>query len=290
MNFKSKSEFLNVEEIKKYINHLSHLIGGTAQFNHSYQIELKAWKKQHGDLWSCSSLLDAKNKYWWHGTFQENKEQLSFLTKGLKDAISVGTECDTLYWSMRVLEWGDVYKGCTGFILDSYSQNNLKSRIIDASNILDGEIGDCSRFNDQDLRMDSGLTKVYSLSSEQSIIFDSRVAAAMSLIAWRLFDVKELKEVNKLKVFAGGKATGNPVNRIKRSHVQGTRIFDQMLTPNNQARLNLLANWILNEAIHVASNKPQNDLYSKWEVSSKTELLRAIEASLFMIGSDISKG
>lgn len=289
MSFTSRKCFLEIPEIIKYTNHLSDLVTARAEFKHTYKIEHKTWKKTYGPAWSCDDLIDAKEKYWWHGSFNDNKEQLAKLSKGLRKAVISGTDCEALYWSLRVLEWGDVYKGCTGYILDNYEKQTLRCKITDATKILDGNEYDVTRFNDSDLRMDSGLTKIYSLNSEQSIIFDSRVSAALVLIAWRLFSNDEIKIVTKLNIFAGGKATGNTVNRVKRSHVNGVKVFNQLLGPTNQARLNLLANWIIAEAITIAELKQPN-IYELWKENTRVGLLRAVEASLFMVGSDISNG
>ena len=115
---------------------------------------------------------------------------------------------------------------------------------------------------------------------------DSRVAAALTLIACRFFTQEQLCSVKELYAFACGKTSGK---KPKRSQIRGENVFSPILQPKNQAHFNLVTNWILDAALVKAKQK-NSDLYTTWKVSNDSELLRAVEASLFMIGSDITSG
>jgi hypothetical protein len=283
----NKQELSKLTIANKFTDYLAQLITGNKSFEHSYNIEFKAWKKNSGETWDCDSLLSAKQKYWWHGSYEQNDKKLKLLSNNLRDALDEDNAVNTLYWALRVLEWGDVYKGCTGYILNCYESNSLCNNLKRAVSILDGGEYQVEQFNDNDLRMDSGLTKIYSLASQSSIIMDSRVAAAMTLIATRILNIEEQQKAKKLNLFACGTAQNKEGK--KRSFIRGKKVFSRYLSPLNQAHHNLIANWLLKDAIKKSKSLTPNIL-SNWQVENDTQFLRAIEASLFMIGSDITNG
>lgn len=282
----TKNELYQLTYVEKFTNYLAQLITGNESFNHSFNIEFTSWKKACGAKWDCDSLLSAKENYWWHGSYEKNDEKLRSLSINLENSLSEGNETDTLFWALRVLEWGDVYKGCTGYILDCFESKSLCTALKRAVSILDGDSYKLEDFTKGELRMDSGLTKIYSLASERSIIMDSRVAAAMTLIATRILNADERKEAKKLNLFACGTAQSS---EKKRSFINGKKVFSRYLSPSNQAHHNLIANWLLDDAIK-KSKLLNPSVMIDWGVTNDTEFLRAIEASLFMIGSDISLG
>lgn len=283
----NKQELLSIPEIRLYIDNLTKHISQDKRFYHEYEIEHKAWKAKSGNTWSCTDLLNAKNNYWWHGNFNENKTQLDKLSKGIQASIENNDENKALYFSLRILEWGDVYKGSVKYILDAYEKKSLCSIIKSATGILDGNEYNIERFNQQDLRMDSGLTKIYSLASSFSVIYDSRVAAALTLLAYRSFSGNQIKEISKLNIFSRSQSVGK---NDKRGNIKGNKTFGKKLNPGNQAHFNLVTNWILCEAIDQAIIANEKEVFKRWSVVSKNDLLRNVEAALFMIGSDISGG
>lgn len=278
LRFSTKFEFLQLPPVMKLVDVLSRLIGGE-DFTHRY---IK---------WSCESLPDAKHHYFWHGDFDENKRQTDSLSTGIKRACKSGNEHDALYWSIKILNWGRVYRECITYILELYESRTLCGKLRDAIAIMDGEHYDLSRFDQKDLRMDSGLTKVYSFGSKRSIIYDSRVSAALFLIAVKYLSPADVEELESICVLAGGSAQSKTkADKRKRVANKTSQIILKPYIKSKkfplQAHLNLVANWILQEAIERAYI--DGDLVSLWGVSSKSELLRAVESALFMIGADIS--
>lgn len=273
--FRNKSEFINIPAVASFIDVLSELIEGKEYFHH--------YKN-----WSCQSLPDAKQKYSWHGDYQSNKEQLDKLSFGLKAAIKSGDEDKALYWCIKILDWGQVYKECVSYVLSLYEQKRLCRAMEDSIKIMDGDCYDLLRFDQDDLRMDSGLTKIYSIGSQKSIIYDSRVTAALFLIATDKLPKSTVKDLEDLLLLAGGKSSSRK-SPNKRGKERAMHLLEPFCTKFNfpkQAHLNLTSNWILQESVAKASQK--SDLSLIWQ-SDIENLLRAIESSLFMIGADISR-
>lgn len=272
--YKNKQQFLAIKQVSLFVEHLANLLT-QGSFKHAYSLRNK-------ETWECHSLLNAKEKYIWQKlNFAETKIKLNNLADLLK--ISANQE-EMLINTIRVMEWGQVYRGCIAYALEKYDENQLQETINKAVSILDGTEYLATEFDQKNLRMDSGLTKVYSLASEQSIIYDSRVSAALMLIGYRFFG--DLEQVAQLRIFAGG---SDSVNSKKRSHINGVKIAKEKLNPTNQGHFNLVANWMLQEAI-ARAQKIDNTLFNDWSVKDNTQMLRAVEAALFMIGADISNG
>tara|TARA_Y100000296_G_C5163874_1_gene253434 strand:- start:366 stop:1490 length:1125 start_codon:yes stop_codon:yes gene_type:complete len=275
ISFQNKAEFIDIVSVSKFIDVLSELIEGK-NFSHHYK------------NWSCDSLPDAKRKYSWHGDYQSNKVHLDKLSLGLKAAIKSRDEGQALYWCIKILDWGQVYKECISYVLSLYEQNKLCRTIEDGIEIMDGDSYDLLRFDQEDLRMDSGLTKIYSIGSERSIIYDSRVTAALFLIATDLLFEDTVRDLELMHILAAGKSSSKnyPNKRGKDSAMHLLEPFCFKSNFPKQAHLNLTSNWILQEAVAKASLK--SDLKLIWQ-SESDGLLRAIESSLFMIGADISR-
>ena len=283
----NKKEFIAIPAVAALVGRLSKLIEGIEPFNHSYSITHKSWAKNHGNsTWQCSSLIDARDQYWWFGDAYQNQTELEDLSRELKSSIRNRNESAALINAIKILDWGQVYKGCLSYLIKKHEEGRFFNSIEDAVRILESnDSAQLCRFDGIDLRMDSGMTKVYSLASDSSIIFDSRVASAITLIAYRVLSMEKINELNHFDVLSVGKAP----NGNKRHTIQGQKLLAKNIgTGRTQARYNLLANWLLSEAIEniIESDKVTN----VWGVSSSNQLLRHVESSLFMIGSDISNG
>jgi len=73
--------------------------------------------------------------------------------------------------AFKVLDWGQVYKGSAGWLIQEYENGCLSKKLKRGAEILDGDEDDVTEFEgNRTLRMDFGLTKVYSLCSKHSII------------------------------------------------------------------------------------------------------------------------
>ena len=285
MPYRNKAEFLNIPEVKNFVEYLGKLISLDENFSHEY------------NGWKCDSLLDAKQKYQWFGTYGENKKILQGYRDGLKSALDQGNEEQVFIFAIKIMDWGNVHKGCVEYVINKYEEKSLCKSISLAVSILDSTTYDLERFDQIQLRMDSGLTKVYSLASSQSIIYDSRVTAALLLIGYRFFGKETLLSLSNLELFAGGKSTGKTQKRMETDeHKAVSRVLEPFKVNRReesifpvQAHFNLISNWMLQEAIRKAHIN-SNNVLERWEEENSSGLLRAVESSLFMIGADIRLG
>jgi hypothetical protein len=286
----NKKELLSNSVISKYVDYLSVLISGE-QFAHAYQITHKSWLKNHKDkfqgssIWSCNSLINARDKYWWFGGISENQAQLALLSQGIKTALANEDHHAVFLNTVKILDWGQVFRGCLSYVVEAHEKFKLTKVINESVALLESEESTSLDEFTKKLRMDSGMTKVYSLASHSSIIYDSRVASALTLIAYRVLSESEVQEISQFDLLAVGSApSGN-----KRNRINGKSLTARKLKPGKtQARYNLIANWLLGEAILRLDDVTKT--CGLWSVNDEKELLGHIEASLFMIGSDISAG
>ena len=292
LDYSNKSELVAIPAVEKFVAVLAELIAGET-FNHAYK------------GWHCDSLPDAKIGYQWHGDYLQNASRLRQLRKQIHQALGIlphsqVDEQAAFIAAVKVFDWGQVHKGCVGYVIEKLEQGHLASRLLAGIAAMDAENYNLARFDQSDLRMDSGLTKVYSLGAERSVIFDSRVCAALLLIATRCLSAQDKQELQRRWLIAGGKSSGKGNKRSAINHVQASLILQpeisrlvdgkKVLFPL-QAHLNLTSNWILQAAVKKAGALNKR-LDSDWQLDiiSNYERLRAVEAALFMIGADISQG
>lgn len=196
------------------------------------------------------------------------------LSQEIKYALQSNNAKDVFIQCIKILDWGQVYRGSVSWVLERYENGTLVDDIRYAVQILDGDEWPASNgFIDGSIRMDSGLTKIYSLASEHSIIYDDRVGGALAFLAREYLSSHEIKEVPpELQFMRGRDKSRNPS--------RGTLIFpgrpvrgkeDEPLFPQH-AYSNLLANWLVAELV--------DRLGSAWSA-------RKVEAALFMIGYQV---
>jgi hypothetical protein len=185
--------------------------------------------------------------------------------------------------ALKVLDWGQVYKGSVGWLIQESERGGLSTKLAQAVQILDGDDGDVTAFNGNNpLRMDSGLTKVYSLCSKRSMIYDDRVGAAMGLLVRLFLDQnKKLwsrtarnKIPKELRFMRGPSKTRN-------ASVPRTYRFPGKQTGSEHAKSNLWANWVIQEVV-----KP----IAFWGYDATEDLaskMRILEGALFMLGYEV---
>jgi len=209
-----------------------------------------------------------------------NEKQLTQLRKSLTDALNKSSAEKTFIAGMKILDWGQVYKGSVRWLIQKYENNELVTSIKEAVRVLDGDrLSVIESFHSsQNLRMDSGLTKVYSLAAEHSIIYDDRVGAALGLIVIQFlranptyqFEAEKDKVPEELRFMRSATASRNPSLKLEGFKFPGKQ------GGALHAQSNLIANWILHK---IAKEVPK-----LWGKSDVTEKLRAMESALFMLG------
>jgi hypothetical protein len=279
---------------------------GERSFEHSYCVKSKAWIKylqdrDRGRVVTLTTLKQALQEYYWlapeqesdegddhespndddvraaRSTFSANEEILLGHSVALKAAIRDENEHAAFVSSIEILDWGQVYRGSVRWVLQQYRSGQLTSKLKLGTKVLSGDqFNELAKFDGQLLRMDSGLTKIFSLAADRSIVYDDRVGGALGWLVVQFLTHErpdlQLKESNRKQgaVPAGLRFMRGPG---KRNPSSGQLVFPSRSTkPNPHARSNLLANWVLDAVVQ----------------SCPAWTMREAEAALFMIGYDVS--
>lgn len=173
---------------------IEYLVVAWNEYTHSYKAP-----REKG-LWSCNSLEDAALKYKWKKLHRaDNKKLLNELSKKLAVLLNKpdDSDCHDLHHvCLEILEWGGVEGVSSAWLRMSCSTNTLRDKINSAVELL--KTGpfhkDWDRFNEIDLVMNSGLTKVYALADQEHIpIYDGRVGAGLGLLVRKYLEKAEHK-------------------------------------------------------------------------------------------------
>ena len=133
--------------------------------------------------------------------------------------------------------------------------------------------------NFDNIHMNAGYTKIYSLLLDNFIIYDGRVGAALGLLVRFFLEENHYDSIPQSLNFAFGLPKISHANKqelLKRNPSNHRFVFGALA--NNSKRHienNIRANWLLNK-VTVESN-----------FSTTSNPLRSLEAALFMIGYDV---
>jgi len=295
----NKTDYLRDINVRNFVGHIKELLGGEP-FKHEYTYKVS---KDVAGKWKCVSLADSLRQYCWNEIdFKRNNEILEDLSKRLKEAINANKQKDTLSVCVKILEWGGVTNGAHGLVR-LYLDDQLTKSISNAAKFLTSDEVDLACFsktkiNDEEncsgldydvnptndnnsgptrIRMNASFTKIYSLYSDKPfVIYDSRVAAALGLIAkkyWKGLDgscnIPELLRFSWLKGRGGNRNASD--DQVKLSEIT---------TERNHALWNIRANWIIEEAL--------KDIKEFAGMADMPKKVRGVEAALFMIGYSVS--
>lgn len=302
----NRASYLKSEHVDGFVKFMAKLVDGSIEFEHHYVIKHPAWLRHLGDrigadhIFTINSLEDALNSYFWvvnegsageegaddhddcfaetghsvetaQNDYESNCIALKKIADSLCSALRENSEEKAFVAAVRVLEWGQVYRGSIKWLLSKYDQRRLVESINDARSILtSNDTQDrLERFDHVDLRMDSGTTKIFSLaSSGDSIIYDDRVGAALGLLVIKYLktlpeDMRPKTVPKELKFMRSNKKDRNPSEGAYKLPARGTHPSEI------HAESNLRANWIIQSLLHHVGGQ--------WDA-------RKIEAALFMIG------
>lgn len=297
LEFLTRENYLKNEYVRGLMTYIVSL-ESNGKLNHNYDVKYPAWRKwlkEEGRSTTIhiNSLSDALKEYFWVAqeevsndedenishrvkskltSYHKNTEILNNLSLILINSKENENEKDVFVNCIKVLEWGQVFKGSVRWVIDAYEQGALCDKINSALKVLDGKDGSgLKEFINGNSRMDSGLTKIYSLASKDSIIYDDRVGAALGLLAKNY--LKSIPDYTgglplELNFMPGRKKERNPSEAGFQFEGRGTN-------PSYiQARSNLMANWLVSGIV--------SKLNSTWN-------RRSVEAALFMIGYRVQK-
>jgi hypothetical protein len=257
--------------------------------NHSYKVHSgnkSFFDKQIGKRVSYKTIKDAFDGYVWNKQdYNFNKTRLNEITTNLQAAKTP----DDLYQAcLDCLEWGagskkfKLYTANRDWLVIKKTQGNFSSFLDDSYKQLSSSQPNLEGFIKENIqyRMNAGFTKIYALKYKCFIIYDSRVAAALGLLVRRYCQENELNQVPANIAF-------NWSNPKKRNPSLNNYQFSSLNNDSKKhAKWNVKANWVLNAVVAEVARTATNKEVPFWGVPAN-ESLRALEASLFMVGYSV---
>lgn len=287
-----KSLFVNDARTQDFSRWLGCVISGVKSINFQHALgEYEklddaylsyAWPAKKTEINTPSGLRVIQK----NSSIEVNENLLNELSCGLKKSLTDGSEADLASWVEAILRWGGVYtltpggKGNAGWLKDSKDRGVLRNYLITAFSLLGASEDDDVGIKIPNLRSNAGLTKIYSLGCEDFIIYDSRVAAALTWLLSKWLGSAEL--VPDHLRFAPMRA--NTSKKAGKLRTANEDVFHYFAPSGSQANhvkhlmWNIRANWLLEDAL-IQSNGGQTGGISS---------MRALEAALFVLGDDLS--
>lgn len=238
--------------------------------------------------WKCASLHEAFKKYHWKGRdYAETSGTLANYSDRLIDAFTrrdLG-ELSTV-WT-EIYAWGGL--GIFPFFQNYLNIHTAEDRYRELKALLAWWDDPSLNYqNDAGLKIDSALTKVYSLFLKNFVIYDGRVGAAMGLLVRRffednpsLFHEKNWSEGHAL-YFAYGDGQRDKKGRLLNqsrdpSDEHGGISFSRLKNDWCRMQMNVKTSWIVDSVV----GDKDSPFYKMADGH------RAFEAALFMIGYDL---
>jgi hypothetical protein len=305
-----KQSFLDDHQVGLFINYLLALLDGSKRFEHQWTARGGEKKTgfNKGDKWQCSSLTEAFENYRWPApspagnfvyTLNESNRILNYyrdnIVKILNDSKTRQEDARELQEDvLGVLRWGGVDTRPHIAKAMKSEPAQLKVNLNNAVNLINRSpsmsasefLQGYARLDEQHIRIDSGTTKIYSLICDNFIILDSRVGAALCMLA-KQFCAETgtpLQAISEELKFSWGAAYGESASvKIRNPNDDSSTVFQDFSRLSNHQRLlqNLKASWLLSYVI----DKTNNPDFSRAHTAGG---LRRLEAALFMIGYDVN--
>ena len=285
----NKDDFLKTGSVKDFINWFETKMDKSNSLTHIYNMKKPVMR------WECNSIYSAFENYCWTfkysgpsngkivsgNTFGDSARSLSRLSYGLRKSIQDSDHEACKNQCFSILQWGGVLPKNDKRIIsmgDSICNylKNVKDRLTcDMSS---------NEYYYDGVVMNSGFTKIYSLCIDDFIIYDGRVGAALGFLVRKFCEDCALEKVPNELAFAWGKGKESTYKSSlinKRNPSKGNYVFPELMNnPKRHTENNIRANWLLREIVDTTDSK-----FNKLE---KTIQLRALEASLFMIGYKVT--
>lgn len=215
-----------------------------------------------------------------------NTHELNTMATQLTNALGTANDHNFAAWAQCVMDWGGVAGG--GFKGNNYwisqNVNNICGMITNVNNWIALQDDDIT-LTPANLRFNAGMTKLYSLLGQNLnfIIYDSRVAGALAWLVQEYSNQNHLLHIPNLLAFRCMPARKTITPKIRNPNPKTDINPNGFPWMNNNHKFHLhwnqRANWILATAFQQANqNNPAIPFAN----------LREIEASLFMIGQDLT--
>lgn len=275
----NKQQYLSTPEVNEFVCFFRQLLSGRqGSFIQNYIPE-----KNQSKPFEILCFKDAFENYFWEGkNYIQSQKILNELAHKLNDSIRANNQTEALVCSLRVLDWGGVVvRHPVRWLVNAHEDNLLCKKLIQCRALLDSDSDEGFDLFDGniELRSDSATTKLFSLISKNSIIYDDRVGAAMAAIARAYLIKSNATQVPETLNFMRGGGKRNPSDKIYK--------FRNKKSGELHAISNLKTNWILRE---LAISKEFTAAFNSTiniDSLSISEKMRMLEAALFMIGYDI---
>ncbi len=278
----TKQQYLNRPIVTEFIEWMGTKLD--ANFTHNYIInQINApWIQYNGGNpnWQCTSIYDAFLQYSWNGIdFITTTNLLNGYERSLRNALAINNAVNIDLACHNILQWGGqrVFTPNYPWIqnlpnISLYFNNNIIALNPDLFNddITLVTTNGVDRFN-------AGFTKIYSLCIDNFIIYDSRVAFALSnIISQFLITTGRNLIPNELqfKIPPGSNFNRHPnlINGFKFGRTNGN-IYHYQIS-------NVRSSWLFENILQ----KNPNSQFNTLPANQKT---RALEAAFFMIGYSI---
>lgn len=190
-----------------------------------------------------------------------------------------------LLYCIKVLDWGQMQKGNIRRLFELYDENLLSNHLNDARAYFEDENAPFEVVHEPDTAniWSSGWTKIYSLSSQFTCIYDSRVAAFLNYVIYGFMRTGNHSDIHDLRFIVSklsNRLTGNNI-RVRRIDDAEWNAIGGVNTGTRQHKFiaNKLASMIiryLSELDGVPGNSPQ-------------EKFRKLDQAFFMLGFDLAQ-
>jgi len=265
-----------------------------------------------GGIWKCSGLWDAFEQYQWPAQDPLDRKRISMFEETSLCLTSMGAQLSArierpasgsvLEAVDNVLSWGGVqrYKKVASTLRNSEWSNEKRAEYLSlAARQLKNEMRNISgsasiTVGDEELplQIDSGTTKIFSLLVPGFIIYDSRVAAAIGLLAVRWMQATGGAEIPEPLRFSWhiGSSKVYSIRNPNRLLTSEKNVFPRAHSGDTESKLqkrlaeNIKASWLCDELLRVAVEKFPS---SGFATLDKNIRARALESALFMIGYSI---
>jgi len=296
----NRADYLDNPDVSLFATWLAEQLKDDATLGHQY-VEARSRRRR-----SFDRLSDALINYEWKfdlelpgsrtasgSTYRENCSALDMLRDGLRHALkdaTAGTRDSTVSqaretavselrdWAIAVVKWGGVSNGNKEWL--QYNRYRLKVEFVNVIEQLSNgtDMIRSTRFN-------SGMSKIYSLLSEDIIIYDSRVAAALAwlVVVWcRNTNRHSAPADLAFRCMPAKEAQNSRRRKVRNPSGCGIEFSNVNNSSGIHAQWNIRASWILTRALEL-SYKDNASFHRQ------VNKLRALEAALFMWGYDLSE-
>lgn len=285
----NKQEYLNNNVVIEFIDWVGEKLD--SNFQHNYNINNNAprngvprnqnWINYNNNqrAWNCISIYDAYSKYFWNGAnFNDTTRLLNELETSLRNSLETKNQTEANLACYNILLWGGQRVFRTNYPWINGLPNIIEYLNITKSSLNPIHFDDENIRNNNVVRFNAGLTKIYALCIDNFPMYDSRVAVALGILISQFLIAQNytdsLPQELHFKIPPGGNNLTRPriINGFKFGYTNNNIV--------NHQKSNVRASWLLEG---ILNNNPN----SQFNLIQEDLRIRAIEAGLFMIGYSI---